>query len=46
MEFERGEDGEWSVLAPWLSEPVTAATYEDAYWEAVRLRRPPSAEIE
>lgn len=31
-------DGIWMVDAPWLKEPVTGATWHDAYWEAVTRR--------
>lgn len=27
-----------SILAPWLDEPVTAATFEEAYELAIRAR--------
>ena len=32
-------DGVWTVLAPWLSEPVTGATWFEAWELAVRGRR-------
>ena len=39
MIVERDEDtGEYSVLAPWLDEPVVAPTFEEAYELALRAR--------
>lgn len=38
MVVTRDELGSWSVLASWLSEPVTASSWEEAYWEALRIR--------
>lgn len=31
-------DGQWVIDAPWLEEPVVAASWYDAYNEAVRLK--------
>lgn len=44
MVVERTPDGGYSILAPWLDEPVTAPTFEEAYELALRARlRPPGA---
>ena len=39
MIVDRDASGRWSVLAPWLSEPVTATSWEEAYWIAIAARR-------
>lgn len=31
-------DGVWVVDAPWLESPVLAPTFEEAYWQALKLR--------
>jgi hypothetical protein len=38
MRAEREDDGTWTVDAPWLEQPVRAATWEEAYWMAVKAR--------
>jgi hypothetical protein len=38
MIIERTPAGEWRILAPWLDEPVTALTFEEAYELALRAR--------
>lgn len=37
MIIDRAPDGAWRILAPWLDEPVTAPTFEEAY-EIARYR--------
>lgn len=37
MQVER-VDGVWIVFAPWLTEPVVAATWAEAWEAAVRAR--------
>lgn len=37
MIVEATENG-YQILAPWLKEPVTAPTFEEAYELALRLR--------
>jgi hypothetical protein len=32
-------DDVWTVMAPWLAEPVSASTFEAAYWLAMRQSR-------
>lgn len=39
MKVKRLDDGRWTVRAPWLDGPVIKATWPEAYWEAVRLKR-------
>ena len=38
MLVERSDEGVWVVYAAWLDEPVTAESWEAAYWAAVRRR--------
>ncbi len=38
MSFEQKPCGTWTVCADWLDAPIEAASYQEAYWEALRLR--------
>jgi len=38
MQVERLPDGRWQISAPWLTGVVTGDTWEEAYWEAVKVR--------
>lgn len=38
MVVERTETGWYQILAPWLKDPVTAPTFEEAYELALRQR--------
>lgn len=38
MIVDRTPDDKWTILAPWLDEPVTAATFEEAYALALKAR--------
>lgn len=37
MEVIREDDGSYTVIAPWLTEPVNAPTWEEVYWNALSL---------
>lgn len=37
MHVARLADGRWQVTAVWLSEPVIADTWHEAYWRAVKV---------
>lgn len=38
MVVYRLPDGRWAVLAEWLTDPVVAQTWPEAYWLAIRER--------
>lgn len=38
MTVERLDTGEYEIGAPWLSEPVRAASFYEAYWLALAKR--------
>lgn len=38
MVVEQLPDGRYSILAPWLAEPVTGETFHEAYWIVVATR--------
>lgn len=37
MKVRKLDDGRWQIDAPWLRNPVIEATWEEAYWRAVRI---------
>jgi hypothetical protein len=45
MVFEKTTDGRVAVIAPWMSEPHVAKTFEEAYWEALRQRSAPRRDL-
>ena len=42
MVFDVTPEKTVTVLAPWLSEPIEASTFEEAYWAALAARSEPA----